>query len=158
MRLFLATLAALLAPTAHATTTIHLPAETGAQVDADDWSIPLQRCYFSSEHGASVADGAERCTLEFALPLEAGRRLVQVRALYTDDDLVSDIDVDLHTRDATTGVTWKIATASDHAPNLTQLDGLTLEPDYLVGKTDALSVVIEIRGDTVLKTVTYEYE
>ena len=81
-----------------------------------------------------------------------------MRALYTDDDLVSDIDVDLHTRDATTGANWKIATASDHAPNLTQIDGLTLEPDYSIGKDDALSVVVELRGDTVFKTLSYAFE
>ena len=130
MRHAIAALLTLAATTAHAAT-IHLPAETGSQVDADDWSIPLQRCYFSPEHGVSVADGAERCTVEFAIPLEAGRHLILVHALYADEDLVSNVDVDLQARDTTIGTNSKIAAATDHAPNLTQVDGLTIEPDYL---------------------------
>lgn len=137
---------------------LNLPAETGAPVDEDDWSIPLHRCLRSHDAGVGVYDGAERCAVEFAVPLEAGRRLLRVRALYEDPGLTSQFSMQVVARDAVTGGNVPLAAGSDNAAGIIELESLTLAPNYLLAGHVAAFVRVEVRGDTLLKTMTLEYK
>lgn len=138
---------------------VHVSAETMAAVDADDFSIPLRRCFASSDAGLAVADGAERCASEFALPLSAGQRLLWVRALYEDDDFTPGFELSVVVRNAMSGGNTLLAHDQDPGvPTLTALNQLTLEPKYLLPSREAPFVRAEVRGDTRLLVLSYAYE
>lgn len=138
---------------------VHLPAETMTPVDADDFSIPLRRCFHSSESGVAVGDGAERCAAEFAIPLPAGRRLLWVQALYQDDDFVPEFEMGFSVRNVMSGENTLLAHDEDPGvATLTPLNQLTLEPKYFIQVREAPFVRAEVRGDTRLLTLTYAYE
>lgn len=157
MRIFLASLVLLVAPVAQANL-VNLPAETGAPVNEDDWSIPLRRCMRSTWFGTGVNDGAERCTMAFALPLTAGKKITRVRALYEDDDFTSQLELSFLIRDVQFGGNTLIASEKDNAAALTSIEWLWLQPDHQLGKHDAAFVLVEVQGDTRLLGVAYEYE
>jgi hypothetical protein len=157
MRHFLAVLVLLASPFAHAAT-VNLPAETGSPVNEDDWSIPLHRCIRSTWFGVGVYDGAERCAMAFAIPLDAGRRVLSVRALYEDDDFNSEFEMQFLVRDAMAGGNALVLLGKDNDPALTVLETMTLEPKHVLAKHDAAFVLVEVRGDTRLLSVSYEYE
>jgi hypothetical protein len=138
--------------------TVNLPAETGAPVNEDDWSIPLHRCIRSTWFGVGVYDGAERCAMAFAIPLDAGRRVLSVRALYEDDDFNSEFEMQFLLRDAMAGGNALVVAGKDNDPSLTVLETMSLEPKHVLAKHDAAFVLIEVRGDTRLISVSYEYE
>jgi hypothetical protein len=152
-------LLALLVPQAAAAAVVNVPGESLAPVNADDWSIPLRRCFLSSEFGAGVYEGAERCAVELALPLPAGKNVARVRALYEDDQFNPEVELSMHVRDTASGDNFAIAYDKDFSPGtMTSLNALTLEPKYKLGPHDAPFVLVEVRGDTRLLTLTYEYE
>ena len=136
---------------------INVPAEAGSPVKEDDWSIPLHRCIRSPYSGVGVYDGAERCAIEFAFPQEAGRRLVRVRALYQDSGLSSQFSMQILSRDLVGGTNVSLAFGSDHALGLTPLESMTLAPNHLLPPHGAAFVLVEVRGDTVLKGITFDY-
>lgn len=137
---------------------VDLPAETGAPVNEDDVSIPLHRCLRSSQAGAGVQDGAERCTVAFAIPLDAGRRVTQVRALYEDDDFNSQLRMEFLLRDTVAGGNTLVMVGKDYDPALTALEVMKIEPDYVLGVNDAAFVLVEVRGDTRLLSLGYDYD
>ena len=156
-RYFIAALILLSAQIASAAI-VHVPAESLAPVNEDDWSIPLRRCLRHSEAGAAVYDGAERCTVEFAVPLPVGSRLEKVRVLYEDGTFTPEIELTLQVRDVTSGHNLFIAHDKDFsAGTITKLNTLKLEPGYELGLHDAAFVLAEVRGDTRLLTLSYEY-
>jgi hypothetical protein len=151
-------IALLSVPTSHAAV-LHVTGESLSPVDQDDWSIPLRRCFLSSETGAGVYDGAERCALEFAVPLGAGRKIRRVGALYEDGGFDPEIEMSLRVRDIGSGENLTVIADKDFsAATLTVLNTLWLEPNYLIGTHDAAFLRVEVRGDTQLLTLTYEYE
>jgi hypothetical protein len=137
---------------------INLPAESGSPLYVDDWAIPNYRCRFSPNEGAEVYDGADRCALLFTLSLEAGRRLIRVRALYEDDDLLSQFSLQAISRNANSGVNTLLAADVDNFPAPTPLEIMWVAPNYLVASSSAVYVVAEIQGDTRLKTISYEWK
>lgn len=157
MRYMIAVLALFAAQASHAGL-VNLPAETGSPVNEDDWSIPLQRCLRTTYNGVGVYDGAERCTMAFAIPLDAGRKVLRVRALYEDDDFDSQFEMQVLTRDAGLGGNALLDSGKDNDPALTVLEVMTLEPNHVLAKYDAAFVLVEVRGDTRLLGVSYEYE
>ena len=157
MRHVIALLALLVAQASHAGW-VNLPAETGSPVDEDDWSIPLRRCLRTTYYGTGVYDGAERCTMAFAIPLETGRKVLRVRALYEADDFDSEFEMRFLIRDAGSGGDTLLLSAKDDDPSLTVLEVMTLEPNRVLAKNDAAFVLVEVRGDTRLLSFSYEYE
>lgn len=157
MRIFLVAALLLLSQIAHAGL-VNLPAETGSPVNEDDWSIPLQRCLRTTHHGVGVYDGAERCTMAFAIPLDAGRKVLRVRALYEDDDFDSQFEMHFLTRHVGVGGNALVMWDKDNDPSLTVLEVMTLEPNHVLTNYDAGFVLVEVRGDTRLLSVSYEYE
>lgn len=137
---------------------VNLPAESGAPVNEDDWSIPLHRCLRSTETGVGVYDGAERCMVEFAIPLPRGRHLERVRALYADEDGVSQFRMKVRVRDAATGVQLELLSGQDDAAAPVVLESMMLEPDYLVQQHDAVFALVEVLGNTRLLAFSYEYQ
>jgi hypothetical protein len=137
---------------------IHLPGETGASVYEDDWSIPTHRCIRSPDIGMGVYDGAERCAIEFAIPLEPGTHLGSVRALYEDGDFTSHFKMQVLLRDVTTGGNLALVSGIDHDPSLTVLEMMSLTPDLELPANAAAFVLIEVRGDTFLKSLSYDFK
>jgi hypothetical protein len=157
MRLVLAALALLASCAGHAAI-VNIPAETGASVDEDDWSIPLHRCIRSTDGGVGVYDGAERCAIAFAFPLDVGRRIIQVRALYGDDDLGYQLSMRLMSRDVIGATNSQIAAAADNSPHQSAIQTMSLFPNHLIMASGAPSLIVELGGDTRLKAITYEYK
>ena len=157
MRQALALLAMFVCQASHAGF-VNLPAETGSPVNEDDWSIPLQRCLRTTYNGVGVYDGAERCTMAFAIPLDTGRKVLRVRALYEADDFDSEFEMRFLVRDAGSGGDTLLLSAKDDDPSLTVLEVMTLEPNRVLAKNDAAFVLVEVRGDTRLLSFSYEYE
>ena len=149
-------LLALSAVSATNAATIHLPAEVGSPVYEDDWSIPTHRCIRSPDIGMGVYDGAERCAIEFAIPLETGSHLGNVRALYEDGDFTSQFRMQVLLRDVTDGSNLTLVSGIDDDPSLTVLEVMHLAPDLELPPNAAAFVLIEVRGDTFLKSLSYD--
>ena len=158
MRPFFVAIAMLVSQAGHAGV-VHLPGEIGTSVYEDDWSIPTHRCIRSPDIGIGVYDGAERCAIEFAIPLEAGQHLKSVRALYEDGDFTAHFKMQVMLRDVTTGGNLSLVSGIDvNNPSLTPLTVMSLKPDIALEENIAAFVLIEVRGDTFLKSLSYDYK
>lgn len=137
---------------------VNLPAEAGSPLYVDDWSIPSFRCHVSVSNGVAVYDGADRCAMVYALPVEAGRKLKRVKALYEDDDASSQLTMQVLARNVVTGNQSVLAVAIDNLPSATVLESLWTWPEYVVPVSAAPFLVLEVQGNTRLKAVTYEWQ